>query len=170
MERRTLIRLLVGLGIGIPVAVEAVTLLGLVETRLFGDGGAATPTPGPRRVGIGDELLADTPQTETLTDAVVRGQGRPWVCVLTIAVDNPTEAAYELRLGTLTLGSGRTVAGGASTGRIAPGGSGRVTGAWEIPQGSTPDALEVVAVDYAGATPAATTARVPLAKVPVQGS
>lgn len=173
MERRTLIRLLVGLGIGIPVLVEVLTFLGLIETRLFGDGanGAGrTPTEGPRRVGVGDELLPDTSPAETVTEAVVRGQDQPWVFVLVVEVDNGTENAYELRLGTLTLGSGRTVGGAARTGRIPPGGTSQVTGAWEIPQGSSPDVLEVVAIEYAEAGPTEMRAQVPLAKVPVHGS
>lgn len=168
MERRTLIRLLVGLGIGIPVLVEVLTFLGLVETRLF-EGDEGTPTPGPGRVGVGDELLPDTPATETVTEGVVRGQDTPWVFVLTVEVENAGASAYALQLGSLTLGTGRTVAGGASTGRLPPGGSGQVTGAWEIPQGSTPDALDVVAVEYTDGGTTETSTRVPLASFPVRG-
>lgn len=173
MNRRTLIRLLVGLGIGVPILVEAITFLGLVETRLFGGGDGrdgGTPTAGVRRVGVGDELLPGTPQSETVTDAIIRGAGDPWVFTMTVSVGNGTEAAYELRLRTLTLGNGTTVAGAASTGRIEAGESGQVTGAWEIPSGSTPDRLDVVAIEYGDGTPSETEERVVLSKVPVRGS
>ena len=45
MERRTLVRLLVVLAIGIPVLVEAVTFLGLLEHQLLDGSGAPTATP-----------------------------------------------------------------------------------------------------------------------------
>lgn len=172
MKRRTLIRLLVGLGIGIPILIEAATFLGLVESRLFGDGsdGNGTGTPAARRVAIGDELLPATVQSETLADAVIRGANDPWVLAITVAVENRGEVPYELRLRDVTLTDGRTVTGRSSTGRIATGASGRVTGAWELPAGSTPDRLAVVSVDYAGGTPSATAAEVHLAKIPVRGS
>lgn len=170
MERRTLIRLLVILAIGIPVAVEAVTFFGLIEAQLFGgDGGDSTRTPTADRVGVGDELLPATPPTETVTDAEIRGQDAPWLFVLTVAVENPTDAPYELQLETLTLGSGETVAGGASTGRVPPGGTGQVTGAWEIPEGSTPATLAVRGVAHREDGREETTADVALAKVPVRG-
>ena len=172
MKRRTLIRLLVGLGIGIPILVEAATFLGLVESRLFGDGdvGDGTETPAPRRVAVGDELLPATVQSETLVDAVIRGADDPWVLAITVTVENRGEVPYELRLTDVTLTDGRTVAGRSSTGRIAPSASGQVTGAWELPAGTTPDRLVVVSVDYVGGTPSATETEVRLDKIPVRGS
>jgi hypothetical protein len=169
MERRTLIRLLIVLAIAIPVLVEAVTFFGLLEAQLVGGDGEPTATPTADRVGVGDELLPATPPTETVTDAVIRGQDTPWLFVLTVEVQNPTDAPYELQLETLTLGSGQTVAGGASTGRVPPGGTGQVTGAWEIPEGSTPAALAVRAIAHREDGRQETTAVVDLAKVPVRG-
>lgn len=172
MERRTLVRLLVVLAIGIPVLIEVVTFFGLVESQL--SDGPASPTAtagdGIRRVGVGDELLPATPQNETVTEAVIQGDDTPWVFVLTVAVDNPTGTAYELRLRTLALGSGQQVSSDASTGRVPSDDSGQVTGAWEIPPGSTPDAVEVVTIEYAGEEERATRAWVDLASVPVRGS
>lgn len=171
MERRTLIRLLVGLAIGIPVLVELLTFLGLIESRLFDDDDDdGTPTDGPRRIGVGDELLPETIQTETVTDSAIRGAGSPWVFVLSVSVENAGTDPYELRLQTLTLGDGSTVAGGATSGRVAPGESGEVTGAWEIPEGSSPEELEVAAIEYVDEEPDETTTRVSLAAPPVRGS
>ena len=169
MERRTLVRLLVVLAIGIPVLIEAVTFLGLVETRLF-DGDGATTTPAEGGVRPGEELLPDTPQSEVVAEAAIRGESTPWVFVLTVTVENPTDDPYELRLGTLTLGGGRTVPGEATTGRIPAGGSGEVTGAWEVPQGATPDRLEVVSVRYGPDGRAEHRTTVDLGRVPVRGN
>lgn len=171
MERRTLVRLLIGLAIGIPVLVEAVTFFGLIEHRLFDGGGRDTPigTATPDRVGVGEELLPATPPSETVTDAVIRGQDTPWLFVLTVEVENPLDVPYELRLGTLTLADGGTVAGGASSGQVPADGSGEVTGAWELPEGSTPATLAVTGIAHRDDGPDETAAEVPLAKVPVRG-
>lgn len=170
MERRTLIRLLIVLAIGIPLLVEAVTFFGLVEHQLLGgDDSRSSATPTADRVGVGDELLPATEARETVTDAVIQGQEDPWVFVLTVEVENPTDAPYELQLRTLTLGNDATVAGGASTGRVPPGGTGEVTGAWETPEGSTPATLTVRGVAHREDGRRETTAVVALAKVPVRG-
>lgn len=170
MERRTLVRLLIGLAIGIPVAVEAVTFFGLIEHRLLG-GNSETPagTATPDRVGVGEELLPATAPAETVTDAVIQGQDTPWLFVMTVEVENSLEVPYELELGTLRLAGGGSVAGGATTGRIPPGETGQVTGAWEIAEGSTPASLTVRTATYRAEGTERGTATVDLAKVPVRG-
>lgn len=174
MERRTLIRLLVGFGIGIPVLIEGATFLGLLEARLLGgdeDEGTATPSPTPgRRVGVGDELLPETPQTETLTTATLRAAGGRWPLTLSVSVENGTDHASELRLGAVTLDGGRTVDGSATTGRLAPGEAGVATGRWELPSGSTPQAVAATAIQYADGEAASTTERtIRLERIPVEG-
>lgn len=179
MERRTFIRLLVGLGIGIPLAIEGATLLGLVGSRLGGDGESTpageseTATTAARdRVGVGDELLPETEPTDRLTDAAVYATADRWRVELTVEVDNGLDTAYELRLGDLTTGDGRTVAGGGTTGTMASGTTTTVTGTWEVPSGATPDSVAVTALV---AVPGADEQRrhvrqVYLEKVPVQGA
>ena len=157
MERRTLIRLLVGLGIGLPVAIEVATFLGLFGSRVGGDGedgnGAGTPTPGetetppPDAVGVGDELLPATPQADTVTEAAVRTEDGDRVFVMTVEVDNDTEQGYELRLDALTTREGTTVTGGGRTDQLEPGESATVTGRWELPAGERPGAVIVVATE-----------------------
>lgn len=173
MERRTLIRLLVGLGIGIPILIEGLTLLGLVETHLQGDdeNGDGNRVP-ERRVGIGDEMLPSTPQTETLTTATLQGTSEPWLLTLTASVTNTGETPYELRFTAVILGDGTSLAGNASTGQIPPGETETVTQQWELPSGSTPQALDVVSIRFPrnAGTPETVSERVPLAKIPVRGS
>lgn len=173
LSRRTLIRLLVGLGIGIPIVIEGLTFLGLLEQSLFGDetrnGGAGTPTPAGR-VGVGDELLPETPPVETVTGAEIRAGGGAWTLALTVAVENGTDAGYQLRLDTVTLDGGDRVEGGKATGRLDPGASVTITGEWDLPEGATPRSVEAVAITYPpDGSAEALTRRVPLAKVPVRG-
>ena len=171
MERRTLIRLLVGLGIGVPVAIEAATFLGLFERRLLdgGDGGP-TATPRPERVGVGDELLPETPPADTVTDARVSTGEGGWSFALEVTVTNGSDAPYELRLGDVTTSGGDTVAGGGSTPRVPPGGSDAVLAHWTLPEGATPERVDAVGISFpADADPVTVRRSVPLATVPVSG-
>ena len=159
MERRNLIRLLVGLGIGLPVAIELATFGGLFESRVLdgGDGGRdgggdgdGSPTPDETAtpedaVGVGDELLPATDQSDTVTAAEVRTEDGERVFVMTVAVENDTDGGYELRLDALSTRSGTTVSGGGRTDEVEPGGSATVTGRWELPAGERPGAVIVVA-------------------------
>lgn len=172
MERRTLVWLLVALGLGIPILIELWTFFGLIQAQVDGDeGGGTRPSPdGRRRVGVGDELLPGTDPDETVTEAVVRADEEPWTFVLSVQVRNDEAGAYELRLGSATLGNGDVVEGGASTGQVEPGETTTVTGSWELPPGTTPRAVAVVAILYSDdATPEIYRETVRLAKVPVSG-
>lgn len=153
MERRTLVRLLIVLAIGIPIVLEAATFAGLLDSRLLGGGtpGAETPTatetdaPPADAVGIGDELLPATPQQETVTAADVERTAGAREFVLSVAVENDAESSYELRLDALTTDRGTTVSGGGRTGQLAPGENETLTGRWELPSGEDPDAVIAVA-------------------------
>ncbi len=172
MKRRNLVRLLIALGIGIPILVEGLTFLGLIESHLFGgrrrgDDGD-TPTPG-RRVGVGDELLPDTPQPETVREMLILAADEPWQFTISVAVENTGDVPYELRLGEVTLSDGSTVKGGGSTGRVPAGESGTAAAQWSIPAGSTPQTVVATGTSYGDATPSVSSEVVRLSKVPVQG-
>lgn len=175
ISRRWLIRILVGLGIGIPIAVEATTFLGLIKQRLFGseesDGGetATATTSPPQGVGVGDELLTETPQPETVTDAIVHiSDDGSWVFEMVVDVENTGETPYELRLSTVTTGSGTAVENRASTGRIPPGESRELTNTWVLPTGESPARLGVTAVTYRESGATVTDRTVRLRSVPVE--
>lgn len=179
LQRRTLIRLLVGLGIGIPIAIEAATFLGLVGQEFgFGDGegeedGTTAGTESPARppVGVGDELLPETGPVEEVTDMTLRATGDRWRFELTAEVRNDLDTAYEFRLGPVTTGGGRSVEGGASTGTMASDTTTTVVGRWDLPAGESPETVAVSAVvAVVGAeTPREFSAQVPLERVPVEG-
>jgi hypothetical protein len=179
LSKRTLIRLLVGFGIGIPILVEAITFLGLLDQQFGGgEGGGgdgsgstatATDTAEPA-VGIGDDLLPDTERSETLASAVLREAGGDrWPLSLTVEVHNAGDTDYEFQLLSVHLEDGRTVSGRTSTDRLAPGETRTITGEWSIPAGSTPRAVDVVALVYADDSVETIERRVDLAKIPVRG-
>lgn len=176
ISKRTLIRLLVGFGIGIPLLVEGLTFLGLLEQQ-FGGGGDAERTStatdtAESGVAVGDDLLPETDRSETLASAVLREVGGDrWPLSLTVEVDNSGDTDYEFQLLTLHLDDDRTVGGRSSTDRLDPGERRVITAEWSIPAGATPRAVDVVALIYPDGEDAVETIerRVELAKVPVRG-
>ena len=155
VTRRWLIRALLGLGFGVPIAIEGGTLLGMLDAQLFGGGsderdGEVTQTPTEPVVAVGDELLPDTAPADTLTDAaVVAGDdGRRFEVV--VSVENTGERPYELRLGALRTADGTRVDGGAATDSLDPGASTTLTATYDLPDGETPATLSVVGAESVG--------------------
>ncbi|MFB6072122.1 MAG: hypothetical protein ABEJ88_04050 [Halobacterium sp.] len=172
VSRRWLIRLLVGLGIGVPVAVEAATFLGLVNSRLFGGGGDGEQTNSTTRrpvTHVGDELLPATAPADTLTDAVVRVGEDAWTFEASVRVENTGDAPYRFSLGAVTTEGGRRVGGGAETDWIPPGETRTASATWTLPSGATPATMAVAGVTRTDGGERRTEAVVRLGSVPVQG-
>ncbi|NIB98021.1 hypothetical protein [Halobacterium sp. R2-5] len=171
VSRRWLIRVLVGLGIGVPVAVEASTLLRMVASRLGGDGGAPTTERRTTQqgTGIGDELLPETEPADTLEDAQVRVGDDAWHFEATVRVENTGDAPYTLELGTVTTSDGTRVGGGASSGRVEPGDTRTFTSAWSLPAAENPQSVTVVGITHAEGGDERTERDVRLGHVPVRG-
>lgn len=130
LSRRRLFRVLLALGIGIPVAIEVSTFFGLIT----GD-----REDGP--ADIGDELLPETPQTETLLDSSVYA-GPPRQYELVAGVENSTETASELTVGPLFTESGDRVAG-TVTREIPAGDSRELTARWDLDAEAMPAAIRM---------------------------
>lgn len=127
-SRRNLFRLLLALAIGIPVAIEASTFLGML-----------TGERGDEVADIGAELLPDTPQTETLLDSSVY-EGPPRQYELVAGVENETESDYELTVGPLFTEAGDRVAGTESR-EVPAGEDGELTARWELEGEAMPAAV-----------------------------
>jgi hypothetical protein len=159
VTRRWLIRAAVGLGFGIPLAVEGATLVGLLESWLFGgggggedggdagDGGTAT-TPSQPATAVGDDLLPTTDRAETLAEATVHAGDGGWRFDLVVDVENAADRPYELRLGTVTTQDGTRVEGGAATDVLAAGESASLSASYDLPDGETPATMAVAGVEH----------------------
>jgi hypothetical protein len=153
IDRRRLIRWIALIAFGIPVVVEVLTFANIIDDELLsGDDeeptetGTVTPTDRPGAVGVGDELLSETAATETITTSEIRTGESSRTYVLGVEVENDTDATVELRSRHVRLRDGETIDGVSSTGSVEPGATGTMTAAWGIPEGATPDAVEVVAL------------------------
>ncbi|MFB6196891.1 MAG: hypothetical protein ABEI52_01300, partial [Halobacteriaceae archaeon] len=171
ISRRWLIRILVGLGLGIPILVEGVTFFGLVsETFLGGDDGTTTTSTTTRQptVGVGDELLPSTTPQETVREAYINIREAGWEFLLLVEVANTTEHPYEVDLGPVITDGGTTVEGSATTGRLSPGASETVTATWLLPSGATPDVLSVTGTAYVDGETRTTSRSVNLGSIAVR--
>jgi len=153
IDRRRLIRWIALIAFGIPVVVEVLTFANIIDDELLnGDDeeptetGTPTPTDRPGAVGVGDELLSETAATETITTSEIRTGESSRTYVLGVEVENDTDATVELRSRHVRLRDGETIDGVSSTGSVEPGATGTMTAAWGIPEGATPDAVEVVSL------------------------
>lgn len=143
VDRQRLVRILVVVGIGVPILIEAVSLAGLVSHSLGDSGATPEPTEAVEGVGVGDELLAQTGPNETVSDAYVTAYEDRWQFVLSVSVENVTGDPYRLSFGTVTTRSGEAVETTATTGWIEPGEEGTGTATWSLPAGERPDSMTV---------------------------
>lgn len=167
----TLVRALIVLAIAIPILIEVVTFGGLIGHYVGGgEDPAATETPTPEvdGAGAGSTILAETAASERIESTSLITGDDSWQFILTIGVEEPARS-YELRLNNVTTREGTTVEGsGATTGRLAAGESGTVTGTWLLPAGHTPDTLSVTVLTTSeGGTEQAREYTVSIGKVPV---
>ena len=151
LDRRRLIRWIALIAFGIPIVIELLTFGNIIDNEFFGgdeptETGTPTPTDRPGAVGVGDELLPETAATETITTSEIRAEDGSRTYVFGVEVENDTDATVTLRTRHVRLRDGTVVDGVSSTGSVEPGSTGTVTAAWGIPQGTMPDAVEVVAL------------------------
>jgi len=165
VRRRWLIRLIVGLGFGIPIAIEGATLWGIVRSLLFGeDGDDDSDVHGP--VSVGEELLPETVPDETLRRAIVYDGAGDREFEIAIEVDNVSAHPVRLRVDGVRTTAGTAVEDGVSTDWIQPGDSATLTGTWPLPAGETPASIDLVAVTRRDTGTRAVERRVLLGDVP----
>lgn len=169
LSRRTIIRLLVALGLGIPIIVELRTFVSLVGSWVGGDDDTPTATPVEDAVGIGDDLLAETDSVERLRSAEVTAtDGDTWPFTVVVDVENASDRYYRLELGAVTTRDGTVVDGGAATDRLVPGESTTLATTWSLPEGGSPRSIAVRA-ELGSGTPEVVEREVRLRGIAVEG-
>ena len=174
ISRRTLLRIVIVLAIGIPIVLEGLTFVGLVGNQLAdGDGspgdGATTPDGDDlREVGVGEDLLAATDQPELLQSATVRPH-EGWEFTLTANVTNTGTDSYRFAITSVTTKNGRTIDEIQSTTTLAAGEGTSFVGVWDMPDGDIPDRVTVEATVQGADGSRTVTETVVLATVEIQG-
>lgn len=132
-RRRGYLKWLIALAIGIPLALEAGTIWGLLQGHSEESG-----------VSVGDDLLPDTPHEETIEVlAVTDGTFE-----LAVDVRNTESSPYSVSIAAVRLSNEETLDGDVSVGPIATGERETLTGSWALPSDTTPTAIEVVAREH----------------------
>lgn len=166
---KRLVRILLIIGIGIPVLIEAATLFRLIGGHMGEDDGpdAAAQTT-ETYVAEGDELLPETPPAERISTLTIEPESEAWVFKMAVDVANPTEAPYMLQLSEVQVQDGQVFQKTASQ-RWAPGDSSAMQIEWALPAGSVPSGLSAEARWYIGTDSTRTLSRtIQFGKIPVQ--
>ncbi|WP_423998777.1 hypothetical protein ACOZ4I_09220 [Haloarcula salina] len=172
-EQKTLIRLLIVIGIGLPILIEVATFGSMLGHHVVGDGGggdAAPETPTAAETGVvtGDEILDETNLSARIESASVVTENDGWRVTVTVNATNTGQTPAAVRLGAVTSRSGTTVDGAATTDRIRPGESATVTESWLLPPGERPGRLAVTTLRYPpDGTPTTESHTVTLGDIPV---
>lgn len=132
--RRTYLKWLIALAVGIPVALEASTFFGLLGGQVAEEQGLA----------VGDDLLSDTDRPETV-DELAFADGR---FDLAVRVENTGNVPYGVTVSAVQLSNDERLGEPAAVGPVGPGETETLAGSWSLPEGTTPTALEVVAREY----------------------
>lgn len=142
---KRLVQVLILIGLGIPILIEAATLVRLIGGHLGGDeDGRSTgnDTADVVMVDEGDELLPATAAPEIIARASVRAQLDAWYFVIEVDVQNPAAHSYELTLRDVETRGGRMI-DASHTQRWPPGDSARMRAEWELPEGDRPVSMYV---------------------------
>ena len=151
-EQKTLLRLLIIVGIGLPILIEVVTFGSMMGHHLTGDAGseavAETPTPEQAGAGVGDPILESSAVSARIEAASVVTADDGWRFTLTVNVTNSGADTAAVRLDNVTARNGETIDGTASTGRLPAGQTDAVTQSWLLPPGERPDTVSVTVFVY----------------------
>lgn len=145
VSRRTLLRILIAVAVGIPILIESITFLRLLLSpdEDEEDGGDGT---GDDAVGIGDEILKETPQEETISNAVVLVREENWFFSLGVEIQNNTQKEYRIEFGNVKTKSGKTFPSEVGSFIVEPEQTRTVESEWVLPEAEMPDEVTVTAV------------------------
>ncbi|MFU1781423.1 hypothetical protein ACM16X_08580 [Haloarcula japonica] len=151
-EQKTLLRLLIIVGIGLPILIEVVTFGSMMGHHLTGDTGGEvapeTPTAEPAGAGVGDPILESANVSARIGSASVVTADEGWRFTLTVNVTNTGSDPTAVRLDSVTARNGETIAESASTGQLPVNQTADVTKSWLLPPGERPDTVSVTVFVY----------------------
>ncbi|EMA10360.1 hypothetical protein SAMN05443574_10977 [Haloarcula vallismortis] len=171
-EQKTLLRLLIIAGIGIPILIEVVTFGSMMGHHLMGDTGdeavPETPTAAEAGAGVGDPILESAAVSARIDAGSVVTADEGWRFTLTVNVTNTGSDPAAVRLDSVTTRNGETIEGAATTGQLSVEETDDVTKSWLLPPGERPDTVSVTVLTYPdGGSVQSTQYTVALGDIPV---
>lgn len=171
-EQKTLLRLLIIVGIGLPILIEVVTFGSMMGHHLVGDTGEEavpeTPTAEQAGASVGDPILESSEVSARIEAASVVTADEGWRFTLTVNVTNTGPDPAAVRFDSVTTRSGETIAGAASTGQLPAEETDDVTKSWLLPPGERPATVSVTVLQYPdGESAQSTQYTVALGDIPV---
>ncbi len=158
LDKRKIIWIIIIISVTIPIVIELVTFTGLIfnnnrEDSISIDSGKSS----------GDEILQQTPQIETIKEAVVINRGGRWVFNFDIEVNNTSSERYTIKFLDIITKQG-TQNQGIFTQEIPPKQKKLLKTNWTIPEGEIPSQIRF-RVSYNNQTKDGT---INLTSIPVQ--
>ncbi|SHG19522.1 hypothetical protein SAMN05443144_12121 [Fodinibius roseus] len=172
---KRLVKILVIVGIGIPVLVELMTLFNLINVQIFDDEEVQEqpePVAEVRQVTEGDTLFRDYRFPVTIELLRINVSAQEWRFELGLSVpDSVDREPLEIELDSMQLNSGKILAAGRNRswniqeGHTPP----RIQAEWELPNGDIPGTLYISSFQQMqNDTASRVQQEVPLGNIPVR--
>lgn len=143
-SKKTLVRILIAVGIGIPVLVELLTLFNLINVQLFKDKEVTRQQAEPVEVQeymIGDTLFADEAPPIAIDDMLIKVSAQSWRFELTLAHSGSTAVAgSSVAVDSLKLKSGEILSDSRNW-EVDKNSQSQKTFEWLLPSGDVPSVL-----------------------------
>lgn len=172
---KRLVKILVIVGIGIPVLVELMTLFNLINVQIFEDEEVrerSAPAAEVRQITEGDTLFRDYRSPVAIELMRINVSAQQWRFELELTTpDSVSQEHLRIEMDSMQLNSGRMLAAGGSSvwqlqeERSPP----RLHAEWELPNGDIPRTLYISSIQQMpGDSARRVQQQVPLGNIPVR--
>jgi len=171
---KKLVKILVIVGIGIPVLVELMTLFNLINVQIFEDekdvNSHDTNVTEVRGFGEGDTLFANQESAVLIDQLRVKVSAQEWRFALGItSMDSTSQEKLQIRVDSLRLQSKKILLGiDSSSWEVRQTVPAQIYGEWALPNGDIPTKLFVSIEQQEADSTTRVSQEIPLHKIPVR--
>ncbi len=172
---KRLVKILVIIGIGIPVLVELMTLFNLINVQIFEDEKEVSQQGDDvveiQEIEEGDTLFADYSNALTINQLRIKVSAQKWRFALGLnPVDSLDQQQLQVEVDSLRLQSGKILPGtGDNPWETEDTVPGEMSAEWELPNGDIPEMLYISSFQYIESDSTKRIQQeVPLGKIPVR--
>ncbi|PAU94137.1 hypothetical protein CK503_07950 [Aliifodinibius salipaludis] len=171
---KKLVKILVIVGIGVPVLVELMTLFNLINVQIFEDEKDANSqgfdVEDVRGFGEGDTLFSDQASVVVIDELRIKVSAQEWRFALGLtSADSSSQDELEISVDSLSLQSKKMLSGDNNSWEVKQSAPAQVYGEWILPNGDIPTKLFISSDQKTGKDSTKKVSQeVPLDKVPVR--